>query len=496
MLFSASQGKAFFMGKTESVALYWLRNDLRLHDNEALQLAAKANSMLMLYCIDPRQFEMLDIGFRKTGLLRFRFLIESLTDLQTSCRKRNNDLLVIVGKPEEVINKLIPKYNITQLIYQQEVTSEELAVEAAVNNVAASHNCEVQTVWGLTLYHVQDAPFPPEKTPDKSKEFRLTLTKNADVRSCIPIPEKFPPLPKNFEPIDKLPEPAEVGFNQNEIEDEGKGMVTGGETAGLQRLQHYTFETEQLTGYRWSRNRSLGMDYSSKFSPWMALGCLSPRYIYWHVKNYEEAVKKNASTWWLVFEIVWRDFFKYVSIKHGNKVFFESGVHNRKVDWSHDKELFEKWRSGNTGIPFVDAHIRELNQTGFMSNRGRVNCASFLTRDYKIDWRWGAAWFENTLLDHDVSSNWLNWNTQATEIWYTNPVHQGVKYDKKGDYVRTWLPELKDLPDFIVQAPWLMGGEKLAEINYPQPVEVYKKWQRSVNGIIKAASLDENTEAV
>jgi deoxyribodipyrimidine photo-lyase len=80
--------------------------------------------------------------------------------------------------------------------------------------------------------------------------------------------------------------------------------------------------------------------------------------------------------------------------------------------------------------------MRELNQTGFMSNRGRVNCASFLTRDYQIDWRWGAAWFEKQLLDYDVCSNWLNWNTQATEIWYTNPIHQGYKYDKNGDYVR------------------------------------------------------------
>jgi len=130
--------------------------------------------------------------------------------------------------------------------------------------------------------------------------------------------------------------------------------------------------------------------------------------------------------------------------------------------------------------------MRQLNQTGFMSNRGRVNCASFLTRDYKIDWRWGAAWFETQLLDYDVCSNWMNWNTQATEIYYTNPVHQGLKYDKKGEFVKTWLPELENVDGPIVQAPWLLQEEEKQVIDYPIPVEIYKKWARSINRIVKA----------
>lgn len=467
--------------------IYWLRNDLRLHDNATLAAAIKTNEpLLMVYCVDPRHFELTALGFRKTGILRFRFLMESLQDLRKACREKGSDLLIKVGKPENVLPELISEHNTTHLFYQKEVTSEETDVEAAVELAAAKLNCNTEAVWGLTLYHVDDSPFPPEETPLTSKTFRLTLTKQADVRPLISTPEQLPDSPK-IDDWGELPTPEEIGFLASEINEKDQGMVAGGETAALARLENYTFETELLTGYRWSRNRSLGMDYSSKFSPWMALGCLSPRMIYWKVKEYEEEIKKNASTWWLIFEVVWRDYFKFQSIRFGNKIFAEGGIKNRDVAWEYDYDLFARWQNGTTGIPFIDAHMRELNQTGFMSNRGRVNCASFLTRDYKIDWRWGAAWFETQLLDYDVSSNWLNWNTQATEIWYTNPVHQGWKYDKKGEYVKTWLPELANVPPFIVQAPWLLGEEKLVELSYPQPVEIYKKWQRSINKITKDA---------
>ncbi len=278
-----------------------------------------------------------------------------------------------------------------------------------------------------------------------------------------------------------------MGYAAAEIIPTEQQFVQGGERAGLARLDYYTFESELATSYKWTRNRSLGMDYSSKFSPWMALGSLSPRQIYWQVKDYEKKIKKNISTWWLIFEVVWRDYFKYSTLRHGNKIFFEGGIKDREVDWQYDEDLFARWQWGNTGIPFVDAHMRQLHQTGFMSNRGRVNCASFLTRDYEIDWRWGAAWFEAQLLDYDVCSNWMNWNTQATEIWYTNPVHQSLKYDKEAAYVKKWLPELPAIESPLVMAPWLLQEYDLPAANgYPTPVAIYKKWTRSINNIRKA----------
>ncbi len=469
--------------------MYWLRNDLRLHDNECLhQAIAQKQPLLLVYCIDPRQFRALDLGFKKTGFLRYQFLKESLENLRSQLQLIGSNLLITSGLSEQELPKLAEKYNVDQVIFQKEITTEEVEVEAVlqVNLTGLKPSVACNSVWGLTLYHIDDAPFSPENTPLTSKAFRIPLGKKSEVRPCFATPKSLPPTPENVE-WGEVASLEYLGLSSEEISD--TSCYPGGETAGLQRLDHYTFQTEQLTSYRWTRNRSLGMEYSSKFSPWMALGCLSPRQIYWTINEYESAVKKNASTWWLVFELVWRDYFKFLSLRFSKSIFNSGGFRKKEVEWKYDEELFNKWRLGATGIPFVDAHMRELNETGFMSNRGRVNCASFLTRDYRIDWRWGAAWFENRLLDYDVSSNWLNWSNQAMDIWYTNPVHQGLKYDKQGDYVHNWIPELKKVPGAVVQAPWLLNEvekKHFAAALYPEPVEIYKKWTRSINNIEKA----------
>jgi len=475
------------------ITIYWLRNDLRLHDNECLTKAIEGKKqVLMVYCFDPRQFEQLPVGFRKTGYLRYRFLCESLLDLRQSLIQKGSNIYLTMGLPEQVLPTLAEQYKASKIIFQKEIAQEEIDVEKALQEALASSACQLEAIWGKTLYHINDAPFKPQDTPITSKAFRLQLTKQAEVRPVFDTPEKIPNS-VTLREWGIIPTPEILGFDAQEIATKHSSEnYKGGENYGLQRLQTYTFDTEQLTAYRWTRNRSMGMEYSSKFSPWMALGCLSPRLIYEEVKKYEKLVKKNASTWWLIFEIVWRDYFKYTALRVGNSMFAEGGIKHREVEWQYDKILFQRWAEGKTGIPFVDAHMRELNATGFMSNRGRVNCASFLTRDYKIDWRWGAAWFEQQLLDYDVCSNWLNWNTQATEIWYTNPVHQGLKYDKKAEYIRTWLPELANIDDAAALAPWLLSPTQLKEANalqYPLPVEIYKKWTRSINNIKKASNL-------
>ena len=237
------------------------------------------------------------------------------------------------------------------------------------------------------------------------------------------------------------------------------------------------FESELLTGYRWTRNKSLGLDYSSKFSPFLALCCISPRFIYEEVKRFETTIKKNQSTWWLVFELVWRDYFTFKGMKFGDLIFLKKGYKNKSIEWENDKKKFKRWQNGTTGIPFVDAHMRQLNEAGYMSNRGRVNCASYFVHDLKIDWTWGAAYFESKLIDYDVSANWLNWHVQAYEIYYTNPVHQSLKY-KANEYIAKWIPELEEISDNRIHAPWLFE-----EIDYPQPIEMYRKWTRAVNRI-------------
>eukprot|EP00903_Cladosiphon_okamuranus_P000106 g106.t1 len=182
--------------------------------------------------------------------------------------------------------------------------------------------------------------------------------------------------------------------------------------------------------------------------------------IYHELKKYEAERGANKSTYWLFFELLWRDFFRLMGKKYEEKIFLKGGTKDEAPDglrnnWQH----FRPWLEGETGVPFIDANMRELNLTGFMSNRGRQNVASFLVKDLKINWQMGAEYFESMLIDYDVTSNWGNWNYVAgvgsdpREDRYFNIVKQARRYDPQGDYVRLWVPELSDLPTEFIHIP-------------------------------------------
>ncbi|WP_373515743.1 DASH family cryptochrome [Persicitalea sp.] len=477
--------------------LYWHRSDLRLHDNECLARAcSEDNEALPVYIYDERHYQMLDLGFRKTSHLRYRYLQDTLHDLRENYQKIGGDLLIRHGKPEEILPQLIAKYECDELIFQKEIMSEETEVESLLTEELKSQPCKITPIWGRTLYHIDDIPFEPAEVPLTSKTFRINTSKATQPRALFPIPERIDVIP--LEDYGKLDWRPEIGFTDEELAtDYDADAFPAGETAALERLRYYTFDSELLTNYKWTRNRSLGLDYSSKFSPYLAHGSLSPRQIYHTVKDYEDKVKKNRSTWWLVFEVVWRDYFSFLGLRFGDRVFYSGGYKGAKTDWKEDYDLFDRWKYGKTGIPFVDAHMYQLSRTGFMSNRGRVNTASFFSRDYGVDWRWGAAWFESLLLDYDVCSNWFNWNTQALHMYYTNPLHQSLKYDKATEYISSELDYLNKLPLAYRHAPWLLSDDELEELGIPRykrPEEIYKKWTRSINNIQKL--IDAKTETI
>ncbi|NES97648.1 MAG: DASH family cryptochrome, partial [Desertifilum sp. SIO1I2] len=256
----------------------------------------------------------------------------------------------------------------------------------------------------------------------------------------------------------------------------------GGETEAQNRLQHYFWKQDRLKAYKETRNGMLGADYSSKFSPWLALGCLSPRYIYEQVKDYETQRIANDSTYWLIFELLWRDYFRLICAKHGDRIFRLSGLQGIEIPWKEDWKRFNLWREGMTGFPLVDANMRELAATGFMSNRGRQNVASFLTKNLGINWQMGAEWFESLLIDYDVGSNYGNWNytagvgNDARGFRFFNILKQSKDYDPQGDYVKHWLPELINLPASKVHEPWKLLPVEQQRFNlrlgvdYPHPV--------------------------
>jgi len=474
--------------------IYWFRNDLRLHDNEGfLKATHKADKVLPVFVFDPRIFEKTSLGFRKTGVYRTRFLLESVATLRASLRAKGGDLLIRVGEPERVLAELAQKFDANGLHLSKEIAQEETDVESSLSKRLKPLNVDMVFTWMATLYHVRDLPFAINRLSEVFTEFRKKVEKEAAVRPAVAEPERVN-LPTDYE-AGAIPTLEELGFEENEItEADPRGVLTyqGGEAAGLQRLHDYLWESDHIAAYKETRNGLLGADYSSKFSAWLSLGCLSPRRIYEEVKRYEAERTANDSTYWLIFELLWRDYFHFVVLRWGTRLFKPSGLKLAKDKrWRHDRALFEKWKTGQTGVPFVDANMREIATTGYMSNRGRQNVASFLAHDLGLDWTWGAAWFESLLIDYDVCSNWGNWNYVAgvgndpRQDRYFNQYSQATRYDAKGDYVKHWLPELSKVPADKIHRLWQLTpdeqqayGVVLGE-DYPLLIVEGDKWLKA-----------------
>lgn len=462
--------------------LIWYRNDLRLHDHQPLHRALEAHSQVIpVYCFDPRQFGQTAFGFAKTGAYRAEFLRQSVADLRQAWRDRGSNLLIRRGQPEDVIPELVQRLDIDAVYGSEEITAEEKAIDQALIDQFKALQVSYQTYWGATLYHPNQLPFEIADLPDVFTQFRQAVEKSSQVSETLPTPERLPALPEEIDP-GELPALEDLGLEPKPIDPRAVLPYQGGESQGFERLQHYFWQADQLKFYKETRNEMLGADYSSKFSAWLALGCLSPRYIYEQVQAYEANRVSNKSTYWLVFELLWRDFFRFVCAKFGDRVFYKSGIRGLDIDWKQDWERFEKWQQGKTGFPLVDANMREIAATGYMSNRGRQNVASFLTKNLGIDWRMGAEWFESLLIDYDVCSNWGNWNyvagvgNDARGFRYFNIPKQSKDYDPEGEYVKHWLPELKPVPASKVHKPWQLSSEEQKRydvrlgVNYPNPV--------------------------
>ncbi|HEY9888130.1 MAG TPA: DASH family cryptochrome [Candidatus Obscuribacterales bacterium] len=462
--------------------LIWFRHDLRLHDHEPLHDALQAGAeVIPVYCFDPRHFGETAFGFPKTGPFRAQFLLESVAALRQACQHRGSDLVVRWGSPEVELPAIAAATQAQAVYWHEEVTAEEVVVEAAVTRQLEAAGLTVQTYWGATLYHPDDLPFPVHKLPEVFTQFRKQVEKSSTVYETLPTPKRLSPLPKTLA-VGELPTLAELGMTAPVPDDRAVMVFRGGEAAGLARLRDYIWDADCLKVYKETRNGMLGANYSSKFSPWLALGCLSPRQIYHTVQDYEAERVRNDSTYWLIFELLWRDYFRFVCQKHGDRVFYPSGLRGLQIPWKQDWPRFDAWRAGKTGYPLVDANMRELAATGFMSNRGRQNVASFLTKNLGIDWRMGAEWFESQLIDYDVCSNYGNWNytagvgNDARGFRYFNIPKQSQDYDPNGDYVKHWLPELQALPPKKVHCPWLLQPVEQTRFNvrlgvdYPHPV--------------------------
>jgi len=478
-----------------------LRNDLRYHDNEVLLWAHRnADYIVPVYCFDPDHFKgTWHFNFPKTGSHRANFMLESVHDLKKNLISRKSNLVVELGKPLDCIKRLLKTCEsstpVVSVVYQKEVTFEEVNVENEIKSLCESENIKVVEIWGSSMYHAEDLPFKTlNAIPDTYTQFRKDVESRSKVRPVLAMPEFLKPFPPGV-PLGNMPDLISLGLKQSsQLDPRTAFPFSGGETSGQERLQSYLWGTHAVARYKETRNGMVGEAYSTKFSPWLALGCLSPRMIFNQIKKYEQEEVANKSTYWVLFELIWRDYFKFVCQKFGDRVFYLSGILNKHLPWSQDMDKFKAWADGRTGVPFVDSNMRELKETGWMSNRGRQNVASFLIKDLGLDWRLGAEWFESQLLDHDVCSNYGNWNYAAgigndpRENRKFNMIKQGMDYDGEGEFVRLWVEELKGIKGGKAHVPWTMTGADLQKagvelgVTYPKPLVLAPEWNRHAGG--------------
>jgi len=425
-------------------SIVWFKTDLRLHDNETLIKAiSQSDEIIPVYCFDESNFVTTEFGFKKTGNFRAQFLLESLADLDRNLRAKGSGLLIIKGRPEVEIPKIVQQYRATKVFAKKEVSYEEKQTEAKVQEELFKLKCELKIFSTSTLYHAEDLPFSIKDIPDVFTNFRKKTEKDAIIRAAFDAPKEI--KSPEIEPL-QLPTLKELGLNFEPIDSRAVLQFKGGETKAIARLNHYFFETKCISEYKETRNGLVGANYSSKFSAWLALGCISPRFIYDELKKYETQFEANESTYWLVFELLWRDYFRFMMKKYNSKFFQQAGIQDKGIIVNkHNTHQLQEWIDGKTGVDFVDANMKELKLTGFMSNRGRQNVASYLCNDLKLDWRFGAAYFEQQLIDYDVCSNWGNWaylagvGNDPRGNRYFNINKQSTDYDKNKKYRDLWL---------------------------------------------------------
>lgn len=458
--------------------LFWFRNDLRLHDQPALQaaLASGARYLLPVACL-PAPDERATWGWERARPQRRAWLHGALRDLDRQLSSLGCPLLVCDGDPATVLPALAAAVGATELYCEDIAAPEEQQQVAALRAAGLA----VHTSWQSSLLDPQYLPWTVDALPASYTPFRqaveraarvaipATSVPTAPVTAPLAAPSALVPAPL-APPAALLPWPPAAsaanaslpGYRASLLATRGDALpvdprsslpvgpagLQGGETAALAHLHQY-LQRRLPDSYKRTRNRLQGVDFSSKWSPWLANGALSARRIVAEVRAYEAQHGANEGSYWLWFELLWRDYFRLLHVQHGAALYRERGLSTRRAAPSRDASderaaNLARWRHGATGQPLVDAAMRELRHTGYLSNRLRQVAASYLLDELQGDWRAGAAWFESCLVDYDVYSNQGNWlyiagrGSDPRGGRHFNLEKQTAEHDPDGVYRRLW----------------------------------------------------------
>lgn len=529
----------------QKVLVYLLRRDLRVADNpifhEISKLASQSQSpfthVLPVYVFAAQQVEVSgfvrdsskkspyrearsEVGrFWRCGPHRASFVAQSVWDLKTDLEEKGSGLILRAGTVVDVLEDLLTEYKAKEREAQVVAVwmTEEEGVEEKDEENTARRAAEKQGIefklWTDEKYYIHDKDVPfdnPRNYPDVFTAYRKSVEPLRDApRRTHPTPKSLPALP-SFVPPQK--EPFVMPDTYDEVETallkplkekpdlenmcpfpqgaKSASPFKGGSKEGQKRIQHL-IGSGSMTKYKDTRNGLLGLDFSTKLSAWLALGCITARQVHFQLLDFEDGRNdqykgtegygkgENKGTAAVRFELLWRDYMRLCTRKFGPRLFRIEGFRDDpSYPWKYPKnnpevkEMLDRFLRGTTGAGFIDASQRELFHTGYTSNRARQNVASYLAKHLGIAWKFGAEWYESQLMDYDLSNNWGNWqyvsgvgNDPRGEARIFNPVKQAFDYDHQGDYVKTWVEELKDVtePQEIFQ-PWKIDPERRKEL--------------------------------
>lgn len=421
--------------------LFWFRKDLRLEDNPGLVAMADANSLLCVY-FWPRDIPWCNT--RGLGDQRKRFLLESLRALHDQLRSRGQSLMVFDETPEMRLPQLIRKHRVARI-----------GTDTAPGVYEAQEVARVSRITGLRVEQHRGNSLFGKHFPDlaqASADLQFTPFRHKVENMSVDAPLQEPELP-----------PPPAGLQHTPIPDSNAlphpaFLVRGGSEAGKRRLQTWMFRERAVSTYRDTRNSLEGQFFASNLSPWLATGCLSVREIAEALQNYEQRYGRNESTVHYFSELLWREYFHCRALTDRVRLFRPGGLRGSCTLRCFEPRSYARWCAGNTDYPLVNALMHQLVATGFMSNRGRQIVASCLVNELKLDWRYGAAFFEKHLIDYEVGSNYGNWQyiagvgTDPRGGRHFNLQKQTAQYDPQGTFITRWDGSRAPQPEFVTDA--------------------------------------------
>ena len=430
--------------------IHWFTQDLRLKDNPAFGLHEDAEALLCVYVVDPTYFHPSRWQSNRMGSHRWQFIQESLSDLNDQLQAKGQQLYVFYGDTVDILSDLIVQYQC------QKVTTPLLSGSYEKKQVRllkqAFPEVSIHLTDAYTLFEVNHLPMPLEALPTSYSRFRKRAEGFPVSAPTLP-PSLLPPRPKHAPRREGVaPEWLPQPTHEHPI-------FKGGEMAAHTHLKTY-LSSGHPKSYKTTRNELSGWESSSKLSPWLNQGCLSPRQIKTAIMLYEQSYGANESTHWLYVELLWREYFQWLHHRIQDDLFHFQGLAQSPPLTSFYPERFKKWCEGKTPYGLVNACMNELRETGYLSNRGRQIAASCLINELHLDWRYGAAWFEHHLVDYDVAVNWGNWQYIAgvgvdpRGGRHFNIEKQTELYDPKGTYRRKWRAQSCDQLDSVDAADW------------------------------------------